>query len=496
MLEQMDLKKKLNKKEFKEQFSQLQKKLQELEKELWEEKIPLIIAFEGWDASGKGTAIERIVERMDPRGFKVFRIHEPMEEEMYRPFLWRFWTKMPGKGRVAIFHRSWYGRVLVERVDKLCSKEDWQNAYNEIRNFERQLADDGNVIIKFFMHISKREQEKRFKRLSADKYESWKVTDDDWRHIKQYKQYLRAAEEMLEKTSTHYAPWTVVEATDQRWAFVKIFSAIIEGCLQGLQKKRQREAALKVAAAAAPSQITRHTHPTILDRVDLSLKFADKEYNDQLKKYQTKMRVLEHEIYKVRMPVVIAYEGWDAGGKGGNIKRLTGSLDPRGYEVIPIAAPSSEEKAHHHLWRFWNQLPKAGHISIFDRTWYGRVLVERVEHFCTDEEWRRAFQEINEFEEDLANYGTVICKFWIQISKEEQMNRFKERQEIDYKKYKITDEDWRNREKWDLYEEAILDMLERTSTTYAPWTIVEGENKNWARIRTLKTVCEAIEHHL
>jgi len=496
MLEQVDLKKKLGKQEYKKQFPELQRKLQSLQQEMWDAKVPLIVVFEGWDAAGKGSAIERIVERLDPRGFKVHRIKAPIEEEKFRPFLWRFWTKTPPKGRTAIYHRSWYRRVLEERVEKHVSKKQWQQAYEEIRNFERQLADDGAVIVKFFMHISKKEQKKRFSKLVADKYMAWRIDKHDWEQHKEYEKYFKVTEEMLEKTSTHYAPWTVVEATDDRWAYVKILNTIVESGLQGLDRKRRHEAALKVKPTAGAKDLTRHIHPTILDKVDLTLKLDDKAYEKELSKYQAKLRMLEFEIYKVRIPVVIVYEGWDAGGKGGNIKRMTAYLDPRSYEVVPIAAPSQEEKAHHHLWRFWNQIPKAGHFSIYDRSWYGRLLVERVEGFCTEEEWRRAFQEINEYEENLHNYGTVICKFWMHLSKKEQMRRFKERQTIDYKRYKITEEDWRNREKWDQYEEAVLDMLERTSTTYAPWTIVEGEDKNWARVRTLKTVCDAIERRL
>jgi polyphosphate kinase 2 (PPK2 family) len=247
---------------------------------------------------------------------------------------------------------------------------------------------------------------------------------------------------------------------------------------------------------AADKELARHSRPTILDKVDLTLKLDKKKYEEELKKLTVHMRELEFEIYKARVPVVVTYEGWDAAGKGGNIKRITSQLDPRGYEVVPIAAPSVEEKAHQFLWRFWNQIPKAGHITVFDRSWYGRVMVERVEGFCHEDEWRRAFQEIKEFEGNLAEFGTVIAKFWIHISKQEQLKRFEERKTSEYKNYKLTDEDWRNRDKWDRYEEAVLDMLENTSTTYAPWTIVEGEDKYWARIRTLRVLSEAIERRL
>lgn len=496
MLEQMDLRRKLSREEYKKQFPELQQKLMEMQKQLWDAGVPMIVVFEGWDAAGKGTAIERLVERLDPRGFKVHRIKAPTQEEEYRPFLWRYWIKTPARGRIAIFDRSWYGRVLVQRIDKQVKKKDWQGAYEEIRNFERQLADDGVAVVKFWLHISKKEQKKRFKKLEKDRYLCWKVAEEDWRHHKQYKKYIQAVEEMFEKTSTSYAPWTVIESTDAHWAHVRIFQTILEAGIKGLDAKRKREAMRQIKPTVDTEQITKHTPPTILDKVDLSLKLSEKEYDLQLKKYQARLRELEFEIYKARIPVIIAYEGWDAAGKGGNIKRLVATLDPRGYEVIPIAAPSPEEKEHHFLWRFWNQIPKAGHITIYDRTWYGRVLVERVEGFCAEDEWRRAYQEIKEFEEHLANYGTVLCKFWIHISEKEQLRRFEEREKTDYKKWKITEEDWRNRKKWGDYKEAVLDMLENTSTTYAPWTIVEGEDKYWARIRTLRTVCDAIQRRL
>jgi polyphosphate kinase 2 (PPK2 family) len=205
---------------------------------------------------------------------------------------------------------------------------------------------------------------------------------------------------------------------------------------------------------------------------------------------------LEHEIYVRRVPVVIAYEGWDAAGKGGNIRRLTQNLDPRGYEVVPVAAPNDIEKAHHYLWRFWLQMPKAGHITIFDRSWYGRVLVERVEGFCTEAQWRRAYREINGMEQHLAHFGAIVLKFWLHIDPDEQLRRFREREGMLHKQWKMTDEDWRNREKLDQYRGAVEEMLYRTSTPYAPWTIVESNCKRHARVKVLETVCKAIRKHI
>jgi polyphosphate kinase 2 (PPK2 family) len=299
---------------------------------------------------------------------------------------------------------------------------------------------------------------------------------------------------MLAKTETGNAPWTIVEANDRRFAEVKVFQTVIRELADRVAavKKSKKETKRSVAPGTKLAKIS----SSVLQKVDLSVSISREDYFEQLKKYQNRIRDLEHEVYVERLPVIILYEGWDAAGKGGNIKRLTQNMDPRGYEVIPISAPNDIEKKHHYMWRFWNQIPKAGHIAIFDRTWYGRVLVERVEQLCAESEWKRAYQEINEMEEQLTSFGSVVVKFWLHLDKDEQMRRFEERQSIPHKRWKITDEDWRNREKWDLYEEAVDEMLFRTSTPYAPWTIVESNSKHYARLKSLETVIKAIEMKL
>ncbi|MBM3888703.1 MAG: phosphate--AMP phosphotransferase [Verrucomicrobia bacterium] len=497
MFENVDLTKQLDKEAFRKVLPELQDRLRDLARQVYDAGIPVIIVFEGWDAAGKGTNINRLVERLDPRGFKVHPVSAPLEDERLRPFLWRFWNKIPARGQIAIFDRSWYGRVLVERMDKLCAKAEWQAAYHEIRDFERQLADDGTVVVKFWLHISKKEQRRRFEKCEADPFLRWKIEKEDWKHHREYKKYYRAVEEMFEKTSTAQAPWTIVEAEDRRFATVKILQTVCDAMADALKAKKTDPAKPAVAPAKAPARVRPAIRvATILDKVDLSKKLDKDQYSTRLKKLQVRLRELEFEMYHRRLPVIVLYEGWDAAGKGGNIKRLTQTLDPRGYSVIPIAAPTGDEKTHHYLWRFWRQIPKAGHLAIFDRTWYGRVLVERVEGFCSEAEWKRAYHEINEFEGQLASFGTVLCKFWLQISKEEQLRRFKERETVAYKHYKLTDEDWRNREKWSRYEPAVVDMLEKTSTTYAPWTIVEANCKWYARVKTLATLVQAIERGL
>ena len=499
MLEQIDLSKEFDKEEYKAIVADLGLRLGELQREAHVANLPIMLVFEGWDAAGKGTAINRLIQTLDPRGFVVHPIHAPNEEERLRPFLWRFWTKTPAKGRIAVFDHSWYGRVLAERVDKLVAKESWSAAYDDICSFERQLTDSGALIIKFFLHISKKEQHKRFQKLEEAEATAWKVTKEDWRQHEQYDAYLEAFEEMFARTDASFAPWTIIEAHDRRFATVKVFTTIVERLNAALRQARSAAAPLAPTAppvSSVPQATADKLHSSLLKKTDLSVTLSQEKYDEELKRCQKRIFELEHLIYLKRVPVVILYEGWDAAGKGGNIKRLTESMDPRGYEVIPIAAPNDVEKAHHYLWRFWMEFPKAGHLTIFDRTWYGRVLVERVEGFCREHEWKRAYREINEMEAHITNFGAVLVKFWLHIDQDEQLRRFQERQQTPDKQWKITDEDWRNREKWGVYEQAVDEMLYRTSTAYAPWTIVEANSKLYARIKTLKTVISAIEAKL
>ena len=543
MLEKVDLTLALDKKTYKEALPRLQERLRECQNLVLEHKIPVIVLFEGWDAAGKGSNISLLTEKLDPRHFKVHPIGAPTPEEARRPFLWRFWRKLPPNGDIAIFDRSWYGRVMVERIDKLASKKEWQRAYDEIDQFERQLSDDGALIVKFWLQIGKKEQKKRFKKIEKDATLSWKVTKEDWRHHKEYADYEAAVEEMLARTSTHWAPWTIVEAEDKRYAAAKIHETLIkaieEEARQIIRTREETgaadaraaagehpEAGFTPAAANPAPAAPRDLHPvetaaaevaqergeegarrmeaqpeelgvvgrsTLLDQVDLSQSLSREDYKKALQPLQAELRELQRDVFKEKLPVLIVYEGWDAAGKGGNIKRLTQFLDPRGYYVTAYAAPTEEEKKHNYLWRFWRDLPDGGQIGIFDRSWYGRVLVERVEGFCSEKEWRRAYQEINEFEGQLTAAGLVLVKFWLQISQDEQLRRFTDRKQDQFRHWKLTGEDWRNREKFGQYRDAVTDMLEKTSTAWAPWTIVEANDKPFARAKALRTTIEAVE---
>lgn len=502
MLEKIDLSKKLSKKEAKGLIEKLGTKLAQLQRDAKNLGIPIMIIFEGWGAAGKGTLINRLIQPMDPRGFKVFTIQEETEEEYMRPFLWRFWTKTPAKGRIHIFDRSWYRKVLNDRIDHRESTQELKNAYTDIINFEEALSVDNNLIIKLFLHISQKEQKKRFKKLEESPETQWRVTEEDWRHNKQYDDYVYAYEEMIENTDTEFAPWTIIEATNKEYAEAKILSTVVNAMQAKIEEvKAAQKAKTEAPHPAKPVENNEETpgngfRTTVLDGVDLNKTMTKEAYKKKLRELQGRMEKLHSKMYKQRIPVVLAFEGWDAGGKGGAIRRLTETLDPRGYEVVPTSSPNDIEKAHHYLWRFWNSIPKAGHIAIFDRTWYGRVMVERIEGFCTEEEWRRAYKEINQMEANLTNFGTIVIKFWLHIDKDEQERRFKERMETPEKQWKITDEDWRNRAKWDEYVRAVDEMIVRTSTTNAPWVIVEGNSKYYARIKVLETVVKALEERM
>lgn len=501
MLEKIDLSRKAEKEVYRQAKETYGPRLGLAQRRLKEAGIPVLILFDGMDAAGKGTQINRLIQFLDPRGFDVYASSRVTEDEAMRPFLWRFWTLTPENGRIAVFDRSWYRKVREDRFEGRTAKKELAEAFRDICSFEKQLTDSKAVIIKLFLYISREEQKKRFKKLEESGETAWRVTKEDWKRNEDYDRYLKINEEMLERTDTEYAPWTIIEATDKSYGAMKILKTVTETLEDALAKTAEEERLKEEKKKAAETLLKAGENPAensryqngVLPGIDLSKTMPRETYKKEIDRLQKKLELLHSELYRLRIPVVLGFEGWDAGGKGGAIRRLTSHLDPRGYQVCPTAAPNDIEKKHHYLWRFWNRMPKAGHIAIFDRTWYGRVMVERIEGFCREEEWRRAYQEINEMESHLVNAGAVVLKFWLQIDKDEQKRRFEERMRIPEKQWKITDEDWRNREKWDQYELAVNEMLVRTSTTYAPWIVVEGNCKYYARVKVLRTVVEALE---
>ncbi|MBI5243760.1 MAG: polyphosphate:AMP phosphotransferase [Elusimicrobia bacterium] len=472
----------------------LMPRLQLLNRRLYEAKIPALILFEGFEAAGRGDATNLLLSRLDPRGTSVHMLGAPTEEERLRPFFWRYWTLLPGRGRIGVFENSWYHQLLEARVDGDIKRKRFLQWLDEANAFERLLAEDGMLVVKFWMNVSKKEQKKRFKKWENDPAYSFRVTKEAWRQHRRYGDWAEAAEEAISRTDTHLAPWTRVESDDRRLRRAAVVRRVCEAFERALNSAAKLPAPPKAEPPQAAARVTSGDNP--IDAIDLGVKLAFRRYEEEKGELGGRLSELQNFSYLNRVPVIIVFEGMDAAGKGGAIRRLASALDPRGYRVVPVSAPDGEEKAHHYLWRFWRELPKAGHWTIFDRSWYGRVLVERVEGFSRPEQWGRAYAEIRDFETQLIGSGAVLIKFWLQIGLKEQLKRFQEREKTEHKRYKITQEDWRNREKYPLYRDAIADMLLQTSTSEAPWTLIEANDKLWARAKVLRTAAAAVEKAL
>ena len=405
----------------KSEVKRLGERLSVLQQDIKKNDIPVIVLFEGWGAAGKGSFIGKTILNLDPRGSHTFNTTKPTEEEKRKPFMNRFWCDIPQNGEITFFDRGWYFEY---------SKEN----NKQIKIFERQLRDNGYLVIKIFLHITKEEQKARLDKLLASKNTAWRVSKKDLKENKNYEKNFKKYDEMLEMTNTEYAPWNVVSSMNKTEAMHDILSIIVENIESRLKSKDSD----RIGIRAESMQHELVDMPKLKD-IDLAIcSMEEDEYRKTLKKLQKKLNKLSYKLYKKRIPLIICYEGWDAAGKGGNIKRVASSLDPRDYEVTPIAAPVSYEKNRHFLWRFQKKLPKTGHIVIFDRTWYGRVMVERLEGFCSENAWKRAYNEINEFEAELTDWGAVVVKFWLQIDKDEQLKRFNDRKNTPEKQWKIS----------------------------------------------------------
>ena len=464
-------------------------KLYELQMKIKEHKVPVLVLCEGWSSAGKGSMIGKVIRNIDPRFFKVATMSAPTEDERRRPFLYRYMRQIPEQGKFTFLDSGWMEETTKAVLEDGLSGEDYEKRIDSIKRFERQLTDNGYLVVKYFMHIDRDEQAKRMKGLLSGEDTQWRVQKFDQWQNEHYGKCEKVYDRYLKDTNMSTSPWYIVDAKNKKWAELQVLETLVSNI----------EVALQNQMHSVP--ILQNVFPLVkmpkLQDVELEGKvIEEEEYRKELKELQKRLGELHNRVYRKRVPVIITYEGWDAAGKGGNIKRITGALDPRGYEVHPIASPEPHEKARHYLWRFWTRLPKDGHIAIFDRTWYGRVMVERLEGFCSENDWKRAYNEMNEFEKELYDWGAVIIKFWVQIDKDTQLERFTDRQNNPEKQWKITDEDWRNREKWDLYEDAVNEMLKKTSTTYAPWHILESVDKKYARIKALKIVIEELEKAL
>lgn len=513
MFEAAELGRTIPKEAYKAQVPVLRTELLETQRQLTGARFPVIIVFAGVDGAGKGETVNLLHEWMDARFIVTRAYGEPSDEERERPEYWRYWRDLPPKGRIGLFLRSWYSRPLLDRVYGRSRTGDFEKQLDRIAAYERTLADDGALILKYWMHLGKSAQKKRLRTLEKDPLTRWRVTKSQWQHWRRYDKFVAAAETVLRRTSTVAAPWTIVEGVDDAYRSLTVTTSIKDAIRKALglgRGERQslkevvgadtktRPAAARAVRAPAATALRRGavaktaTSATILNSLDMSQACSKKSFAAELEQYQGRLNLLQRKAQDKGVSTILVFEGSDAAGKGGAIRRITGALDARAYQVIQIAAPTDEERAHHYLWRFWRHLSRAGRLTIFDRSWYGRVLVERVEGYATEEEWKRAYSEIGEFEEELVGHGIVLVKYWVHITQDEQLRRFKERETAQYKQWKLTDEDWRNRAKWADYERAVNDMVERTSTRRAPWTLVEGNDKYFARLKVLRTLCDRL----
>lgn len=489
MLKNRILGEKPEEEDLKERLKAAREKLAVQQMQMKDHKLPVIVLMEGWGTAGKGSIIGKVINNIDPRFFKVASLEKMREEDGRKPFLWRYFQEIPENGKFTFMDSGWMDEVTRHRAAGTMDDETYDMRIASIRRFERQLVDNGYLVVKFFLHISEKEQKKRIKALRDHVDTRWRVSDTDRWQNKHYEKCFEVFDQYLDATDIPSAPWYIVDAGSKKWAELQVLETLTEGIDIALQN---HSLAVPILQNVFPLQKMPKLSEISLEDKTIS----DEDYKRQLDELQARLRELHNRLYRKKVPVIIAYEGWDAAGKGGNIKRIAEALDPRGYEVHPIASPLPHEKQRHFLWRFFTRLPRTGHIAIFDRTWYGRVMVERLEGFCSENDWKRAYNEINEFEKELADWGAVIIKFWVHIDKDTQLERFTMRQNTPEKQWKITEEDWRNREKWDVYEEAVDEMIQKTSTTFAPWYILESVDKKYARIKALKIVVEELERAL
>ena len=518
MFEAAELGRKIAKNDYKQQAVALRGELLAAQRKLSDAKFPVIVVFAGVDGAGKGETVNLLSEWMDPRWIATRAYGPPSDEEAERPEYWRYWRDLPPNGRIGFFLSSWYSRPILDRVNGRSTKADFAQRIERIVQFERTLAANGAVILKFWMHLGKDAQKRRLKKLEKDKASRWRVTKLQWKHWRMYDEFIATAEQALRQTSSVEAPWMIVEGVDEAYRSITVATTIRDAIGSALSDGRGLRAPATPAKEstrgkrAVAGQLPADPEPpvsaddnrsrsapasvTILSHLDMKQAVPKNKFDTALEKQQGRLNLLQREAQEKGVSTILVFEGQDAAGKGGAIRRITAGLDARTYQVIPIAAPNDEERAHHYLWRFWRHLSRAGRLTIFDRSWYGRVLVERVEGFATREEWMRAYSEINEFEDQLVAGRIVLVKFWVHITFEEQLRRFKEREKTKYKQWKLTDEDWRNRAKWPDYERAVNDMVERTSTRTSPWTLVEGNDKYFARLKVIGTVCDRIEDTL
>lgn len=482
MFETAELGHRLDKETFVERTKALRIDLLKVQRELASADFPVLIVIGGIDGSGKGAVVNRLFEWMDARGLMSHATDDPTDDERARPAYWRFWMAQPPRGRIGVFLGGWYVTPIERRFAGEIDDDAFGAELQRASAYEKTLVDGGALVIKIWLHVSKSDQRRRLLKLEKSKETRWRVTDGEWKRHKRYARMKMTCEQALRETSTGDAPWLVVEAADARYRDVTVAEHVHE-------RIRDRLASSAPPSVGRPEPADLPNPETILDTLDLSQTITTKRYEAELERWQGRLNDLARRVSSADRGVVMVFEGWDASGKGGAIRRITRALDARYYRVIPIAAPTDEERSYHYLWRFWRQIPRRGRFTLYDRSWYGRVLVERVEGLASERAWHRAYKEINDFEGQLVAHGAIVLKFWLHISTDEQLRRFQEREREPWKEYKIGPEDYRNRQKTNAYEGAASEMISRTSTEYAPWTLIEAEDKHYARVKVLREAC-------
>lgn len=504
MFEGAELDARVSKEEYKERAPALRHSLLQAQMEhRAAASFPVIIVLAGFDASGRSETANLLNEWMDPRWVVTWAWGEPSDEELERPAFWRYWRHFPPKGQIGLFHGAWYEPAMTDRVERRIGRARFESRLRQVTGTEQALTDDGALILKFWLHLSADAQRRQLKALERDPLTRWRITSAHRRRQGQYRRIKQAAEAMIRQTSTARAPWHIVEGTDDYYRKLTVVAHVRDAIVTELEcvaaERAGRSGGTDNGYAAAPPEVPVDpiaSGASVLGVLDLTQAIDRDRYRIEMAKQQGRLNRLQRQAATLGLSTIAAFEGWDAAGKGGAIRRVTGALDARHYRVIPISAPTDEELAHHYLWRFMRHLSRAGRITIFDRSWYGRLLVERVEGLASREEYMRAYAEINAFEDQLVDHGILLVKFWLHISKDEQLRRFEERRGIPHKAWKLTDEDWRNRERWEQYELAVNEMVARTSTRRAPWVLVEANDKLFARIKVIRTLADRLERAL
>lgn len=480
--------------DYKSELRELRTSVLKMQQFLKKEKISTLIIVTGFDGAGKGQIIHRFNEWLDPRTVRTHAFWQLSDEENGRPYFWRYWQCLPSKGRSALFFGSWYADLIADRVHEDIDDITMRERLETIRFFERMLVKDGVLLIKYWLHLSLEEQLSQKEDLEKNTQFHWKTQTEDWFKDGHYEKFWKTSEYVMDLTDQECARWIPIPAGDPQKRDFLVAEAFVKAVKKYPDEtKKLKDLELGIAPVREPfrpAPCSSQFNPSDEYRIEKP------EYEEMLPRLQSQLYDLAWEFYKAEMTTFLIFEGWDAAGKGGCIRRVVQSIDARLFDVNPVSAPTKEELAHHYLWRFWKAIPRSGRMAIFDRSWYGRVLVERVEGFASENEWKRSYEEIIDFESQLAAKKHLIMKFWLEITPETQLKRFEKRQEVPFKQFKIGPEDWRNRSKWKEYQEAVSDMIQKTNSKAAPWAIIPADNKRYARIHVLKKICSAMESAL